>query len=105
MVDKSDIPRGTWVQVWGQVFSLTSHPEDVVVEFFSHNEQYKCNVRLDRIQVSDDTPDFVEQCRAMQLSGNNVYVRCERHDRHPDVHKSGDIEWPNIYTDGFFEES
>lgn len=106
--------RGDWVLVYGQVRKINEsgvHPDDAVIEFFSHNEQWAGHVELKRIQPlpAGNQPDFIYQCssmrRASSLANANFYARCERHDRHGGRHKSGNVEWTSVDEDGYFEEA
>jgi hypothetical protein len=84
--------EGDWVLVWGQILRGPTHPEDVRVEFFSHNEQYHCDVRTDRVRTVDEQPDFITTCTAMfRFAGgvNGLFVRCVRHERHGGKHRDG----------------
>ncbi len=101
-IASNSLPGGTWVQVWGQVVEKKHHPEDVVVEFFSHNEQYHCDVRRDRVVVGD-TPDFAERCVHLK-EVDGMYARCTSHKGHSYKHQAGELSWASINSNGFFEE-
>lgn len=111
--DPSIIERGEWVKVWAQV-KLTPrdvgvHPEDFLVEVFSHNEQYDCHVRADRVEKVTSVPDFVETCTALRQTPSitpPTYQRCARHHGHGKAHRT---EWGNKFSDnevvGYFEDA
>lgn len=101
---------GTWVQVWGQVNKNQSatHPEDVLVDLESHNEQYNAYVRLDRLRLADEgPPPFAERCTHMvQPMADGPMWRCVKYTRHPDEHSNGgDVRWASKKTVGYFEET
>lgn len=104
--------KGDWVQAWGQVRKIDEpgvHPEDVLVEFFSHNEQWAGHVRLDRVvEVDQDSlPGFIGTCTAMHETKSGAYRRCVLHERHGDyLHQDNKgSRWDNSFTVGHFEES
>lgn len=108
VVTPEPIQPGDWVQVWGQVKNERTHPEDVLVEFFSHSEQWSGHVRKDRV-VKAETPDFVYRCTAMtETHDKAAYIRCDRHDGHGGLHQSGGglnmLDWAETSTKGYFEE-
>lgn len=85
------------MQVWGQVRSLSGgdgigvHPDDVLVEFFSHSDQYAAHVRRDRVVVPDALPDFVRTCTALRAALDGTLHRCIHHEHHDeDNHQSAD---------------
>lgn len=99
--DESRYPEaGDWVLVWGQVKAGNTHPEDVIVEFFSHSEQYACDVRTDQVVITQELPEFASRCTALfWFAGgdNELLIRCARHLHHGKLHRdtSGDT-----YADG-----
>lgn len=101
--------QGDWVQVWAQVSKVNEpgvHPEDVLVEFFSHSEQWQGHVRLDRVIETDKVPDFAGTCTHMHNTNKGAYRRCVKHDRHGGNHRDNkDVEWDSRFTVGYFEES
>lgn len=111
---KEDI-AGEWVKVWAQATPKQEkvHPDDARIEFWSHNEQYSCHVRLDRIERTprDQWPDFISNCNAMRkrvhdAHGSSVtYLRCELQHDHAGKHRSGDTEWDDNETDGYIEDN
>jgi len=79
--------EGDWVQVWGQIIRGKTHPEDVLVEFFSHNEQYSCHVKTDRIVYTGEQPEFVETCTALhEVMKTHLFARCTQHNDHAGDH-------------------
>lgn len=103
------IKPGSWVYALGQVMeSVEGDDGDHLVEFFSHNEQWRGWVRKDRV-VPTMTPDFVGQCTAMtpNVMDPNVYYRCEKreHRRFDSNHKSGAFEWLDNDTAHYVEET
>lgn len=106
MTDEKRWPvAGEWVQVWGQIVAGKTHPEDVMVEFFSHSEQYQAHVRIDRVEKSEFLPDFVEMCRALRMTNKGNLRRCVRHEKHGGDH--WDVrgrKFSNIGVAGFFED-
>jgi hypothetical protein len=101
--------EGDWVLVWGQILRRKTHPEDVCVEFFSHNEQYHCDVRIDRVRIVDEQPDFITACTALfRFAGgaNGLIVRCARHDQHGGKHRdSGGTLYDDSQVIGYIEEA
>lgn len=97
---------GDWVQVWGQVVEGATHPEDVLVEFFSHSEQYEAHVRADRVVASRRLPDFVSRCTDLYGGGEGPLWRCTRHSKHGDQHEANDgkLRWLPHETVGYFED-
>lgn len=94
---------GDWVLCWGQVLDKRSHPEDAVVEFFSHNEQWSGDVRRDRIEQAD-VPDFAVQCLHLTEDKRNKFYRCELPDGHAGDHTRGGYAWGDDSTDAYLEE-
>jgi len=108
--DKPRYPEeGDWVLVWGQIRRGRTHPEDVLVEFFSHNEQWAGHIRTDRVVISDLQPDFVTTCTAMfRYAGgaNGLFVRCALHEGHSKKHRdSGGTLYNDDDVVGHFEEA
>lgn len=105
----SKLEKGDWVQVWGQVTDETAHPEDVVVEFFSHSEQWRGHVRLDRVQHPGTTPPFAERCTHLLRRESELFeetfLRCEGHHGHGRKHHSGSITWGDKESFGYIEEA
>lgn len=96
-------PRvGEWVTVWGQVVASKTHPEDTCVEFFSHNEQWRGHVRLDRVE-RPGRPTFALPCSALYLDKKGRYIRCESHDGHGGSHAIEGHEWDR--PDGWIEDN
>lgn len=100
---------GDWVLVWGQVREGNTHPEDVIVEFFSHSEQYACHVRTDRVVTNQELPEFATRCTALfWFAGgdNELLIRCARHLHHGKKHRdsSGDVYTEDLVV-GHMEES
>lgn len=104
--------KGDWVQVWGQVAEIDApgvHPEDVLVEFFSHSEQYRCHVRKDRVEAASELPAFVTACTALFLFAggrNGLFVRCALHAQHGGKHQdsAGDT-YDKAAVVGYMEEA
>lgn len=91
---------GDWVKVWGQVVDAP-HPDDLTVEFFSHNEQWRGVVEKVRCEPapSDATNPFARRCTALArdtlgvgfavlFGESQAFVRCVRHERHSDLHRA-----------------
>lgn len=85
--------------VWGQVVDAPTHPEDAAVEFFSHGEQWRGHVRLDRIEEAD-VPEFAIQCPSLLETKPNRYARCQEHVRHGGDHVSGKYAWGSSHEAG-----
>jgi hypothetical protein len=105
-VDDETYPsEGDWVLVWGQIRRGRTHPEDVLVEFFSHSEQYACHVKTDRIVHTCEQPEFAIQCTRLHLTANSALRRCEKHDGHKGKHRDdrGD-KFTEAEVAGYFEE-
>lgn len=99
----SDLEPGRWVLAWGQVIDKPHHPEDAVVEFFSHNEQWAGHVRRDRIEEAD-LPDFAIQCGSLRQVKPNRYARCENTAGHSRNHDSGRHHWTDNGAHGGIDE-
>lgn len=109
----SDLEPGSWVTVYGQVVeagdhSTRTHPEDVLVEFFSHSDQYQAHVRRDRVRPVEPPEGIAERCPhiADSLTGGEALVRCIKHLKHSGQHsdRSGRKVWLDNATVGYFEE-
>jgi hypothetical protein len=107
-VGDEDYPAaGEWVQVWGQVRKGPTHPEDVLIEFFSHSEQYACHVKTDRIVWTPGVvPDFVEKCTAMhEVTKTHMFARCTQHHDHPGDHEDIEgVKFSESQVIGYIEE-
>ena len=81
--------EGDWVLVWGQIQAGQTHPEDVIVEFFSHMEQYECHVKTDRIVINDrdELPDFAQECTDLFEYKPDKLIRCILHHDHGQPHR------------------
>lgn len=87
---------GDWVQVWGQVVNQPCHPEDVVVEFFSHSSNYAADILRERVTVQNFSP-FATKCKALHGAGGyhveeGVYMKCLLTAGHADMHEDYDGE-------------
>jgi hypothetical protein len=100
---------GDWVQVWGQVREGLTHPEDVMVEFFSHSEQWAGHIKTDRVVFTGEVPDFVETCTALlKFAGgdNGLLVRCVLHHGHDKKHRDkADTRYGEDMVVGYIEEA
>lgn len=94
---------GDWVRAWGQVVERPAHPDDVVVEFFSHNEQWAGHVRRERVE-SASVPNFAEPCASLYEDRPGHLLRCSLHHNHAQAHTRGAQTWNNDgqygYVDG-----
>ena len=103
------IEKGAWVKVWGQVAKTGDeqgvHPEDTLVEFFSHNEQYQGHVRTDRIETAKGLPKWAARCTALAELSFESIKRCMGHDRHGGDHWHGDDKWTDGECYGHVEEA
>lgn len=97
------MPPGRWVLVWGQLVDKPAHPEDVVVEFFSHGEQWRGHVRRDRVEPAP-TPDFAVQCHSLRQVKPHRYARCEETQNHSGDHRSGRHIWTDHGADGGIDQ-
>ena len=110
---------GDWVWVAGQLMSGNTHPDDVLVEFFSHSDQWTGHVRADRIRTIDvgELPEFVPMCRALTVDteaphtdikpGENVFRlrRCTLHQHHGDEHLDDEkCSFSDAQVIGYIEE-
>jgi hypothetical protein len=103
--DASYPAPGDWVQVWGQVRRGLTHPEDVLVEFFSHSEQWAGHVKTDRIVFTGEEPDFVIQCTRLRMTANNAMRRCTKHDGHAGKHRDNTgTKFDEDEVVGYFED-
>jgi hypothetical protein len=107
--DKRYPEKGDWVLVWGQVREGKTHPEDVIIGFASHSEQYECHIKTDAVVVTVDQPDFVRTCTAMfEFMGgpNGLFVRCALHEQHGEKHRdSAGTTYEESDVVGYFEEA
>jgi molybdenum cofactor biosynthesis enzyme MoaA len=106
--DEQRYPQaGDWVQVWGQVRRGETHPEDVLVEFFSHSEQWAGHVRTDRVVwTPGEAPDFVYQCTRLHLTANDALRRCIKHDGHGGKHRDNrGTKFTDDEVAGYIEEA
>lgn len=104
--------KGDWVKVWGQVTDTKTHPEDVEVEFFSHNEQFHAPIRKDRIEEALLLPGFAEECYALreydaEVLGEmtKIHLKCTGHLGHDGKHRCGRVTWKNAQNVGWIEEA
>lgn len=107
---------GDWVQVWAQVVKESGHPDDIVLRLESHNEDYECYVRKDRVTFDGSVPDLVEQCTHLHEvevlfphlvpDRDNLLAQCTRHHDHSGKHRDrSGREWGKSKTAGYFEEA
>lgn len=106
----AEFKQGAWVRVWARVVHQDHlHPEDVRLEFESHNEQYEAHVRKDRVEAADEIPEFAIRCTHLYGSTltDGQYWRCYLYERHPDNHvaNAGSLSWSDEQTAGYIEES
>jgi hypothetical protein len=95
---------GEWVQCWGQVVETDPHPEEITVRMESHNEDYRCLVRRDRVVRVDETPAFAPKCGSLASSGGGTYRRCERAHGHGGDHRHSSVSWANGEALGWMED-
>lgn len=96
-------PRpGDWVTVLGQVVDKPTHPSDLVIELFSHNEQYACHVERGRISPAE-VPALADRCAALFDKGNERLLRCMLHLDHYGDHRQGKWHWNDSATYGHVE--
>ena len=101
---------GQWVQVYGQVCEHAGvHPDDVLVEFFSHSDQYRAHVLADRVRPVDPPEGIAERCNALRSDDTHSlsYLRCTRHLGHGGEHNGGvesEFSWPDSHVDAYVEE-
>lgn len=93
---------GDWVYIIGQINEKTSHPDDVCITLFSHNEEYVVHVRADRV-IAAPIPDFAEPCSALRVKSPGYIVQCQRYAGHGGVHTRESYQWADELTDGYFE--
>jgi hypothetical protein len=110
--EKAVYRPGDWVQIAAQVaVAERSHPEDVVVELFSHNEQYAAAVRRDRV-VRTAPPAFAMRCTRLYQTPkavNDELIRCRLHENHADEHSATASDgapwtWPEEASVGYMED-
>lgn len=92
---------GDWVSVQGQVTGFPV-PEDLVVEFFSHSDQWRGAVRVDTVLAKIDPPEG-SRCTHMYSMTVGSYVRCESHLGHSEDHHMREIRWTDSQSAGYFE--
>lgn len=93
---------GDWVLVRGQIVDKPAHPDDVVVEFFSHNEQWSGHVERDRVAPSE-VPDFAAPCASVYEDAPGHLLRCSLHHNHAQAHVRGAQTWNNGGQYGYVE--
>jgi 5,10-methenyltetrahydromethanopterin hydrogenase len=111
---EEDRPRvGDWVRVWAQVVKTPEmtgvHPEDMQVEFTSHNANYSGDVRLDLIVFKPGkVPPGASRCYDLWDEGNGGLVRCQKPYRHPGYHRAETVYTTHVWDDdqsvGYIEE-
>lgn len=108
--DVAALKPGDWIHAIGQVIR-TDGPGEILVEFFSRNEQWSGWIENKRIVKAPAIPDWAaaQQCTAMTVNvlDTNVFYRCEKpeHRRFDKEHKSGAHTWTDGDNSGFFEEA
>lgn len=102
--------EGDWVLVWAQLLKQEQvHPEDYVIDLFSHNEQYQCDVRKDRVLFPEKQPDFAPRCTSVYSGGSKnadtVLWQCVRGAGHTKKHRanSDTLEWEDNQTIGHID--
>lgn len=74
----SPLCPGDWVQVYGQVVDIDGHPDDIIVEFLSHSENYQGHILRSRT-TPVDPPKDTHPCVALIKTETGLFARCERH--------------------------
>lgn len=102
---------GDWVTVYGQVVEGRSHPEDLIVEFFSHCDQYQAHVKADRVVKADPPTHLSQRCTHLWQQPYELgyaLLRCVKHHSHGGEHEAsiqGKVgHWCDGETIGYFEE-
>lgn len=90
-----NLRRGDWVALFAQVVDPDPHEDDVVLDLWSHNEQYHALVRRDRI-IPVETPDWALQCSSLYQQDDKSLLRCDLHDGHAEAHTRGPQTWNNL---------
>lgn len=107
------VKPGDWVQVYGQVVQRNTHPDDVAVEFFSHNEQFWVHIARDRVTPIHPPEHLSRPCRHLfqnPVSPHSPLFRCYSHENHGGLHQAIDrrsdtpLSWPNEATIGYIED-
>ena len=101
----STYEKGEWVQVWGQVVETDPHPEEITVRMESHNEDYHCLVRRDRVIQVERIPSFAPICGSLKRIDGDLLRRCARVHGHAPDHQAGDDRWTNQESAGWMEEA
>lgn len=105
---------GDWVQVFGQVAAVERvHPDDVVVELFSHSDQYQAHVRRDRVALVAPPEGIATRCTALYAvpkRPNDALLRCRKHEGHSPRHEAIAADgapwgWTDEQTAGHMEDS
>lgn len=100
-------PVGTWVKVWGRVTErVCAHPDDMLIQFESHNEHYNGHVRAEHVESDGSIPEFAYRCtRLYESPTTNALYRCESYEGHPDKHytQTG-LFWSESEVAGYIEE-
>lgn len=111
--------EGTWVKVWAKVpgpktytvEALRSHPDDVLLEFHNHGEDFLAPVSPDRVEIALEIPKFVGRC--YHVYGNksewsdSINWRCTLHRDHAEelhVANSGSLQWNDDQTAYYAED-
>ena len=99
--EERELQPGEWVAVQAQVIDPHFHPDDLLVQFRSHNEEFEAPV-LKRRAKPCPRPDDVEQCGALGEFGD-LLARCMDYDQHPlGVHRNGERSWSDDEVVGWF---
>lgn len=106
---KAVFKEGAWVKVWARVVlpKATVHPEDVVVELTSHNENYGVHVRKTHVEITKEIPEFTNECLSLAPNAySRYYWQCDLYEGHPDLHTAneGHLNWTTEQEQGRIEK-
>lgn len=106
--DKNSAAKvGDWVLVWGKVQGGDAHPDDVIVRFRNHSEDWQGTVGRERVVTPTQNPPFAGRCAAMfqRPDEPDGYVRCIKDDGHSGFHHTKAGPFRDDQVAGRFEES
>jgi hypothetical protein len=101
------IQIGDWVRVYGQILDPGVHPDEYLVEFFSHNEQWSGLVLRSRCEAVDPPPGIAGRCTHLwvtEMEATEVFLRCTRHLQHGAQHAAAGVTWEDYASHGYLEE-
>jgi hypothetical protein len=108
----AEFEKGGWVSIYAQVVKTPEdegvHPSDVLVDLFSHSDQYQAHVRKDWVRPIEPPEGIAQRCGHLgdSLGNGEGLIRCVKHLGHAGSHtdRSSKMVWLDTATVGYFEE-